>query len=291
VDRSGRKLSEIGAPQPYVERIAISPDGRRAIACILNRIGRSELSVLDLERGTAARSGPGVEEEIYPVWSPDGERFLLGSDREGPYDLVARRPDGAGADEILRRSEFDKTPEDWSRDGRLILFRNYDPKEPGLEFLRVGSKDPPVHVKGSEQASEFRLSPDGRWILWTSAESGRRELYVQRFPDASGRQQVSVNGGGNGRWSPDSREIFFISPDAKLMSALFEPAGGSPRISIPKALFPVSRAQLEGAYVGSRAYNWDVFPDGSRFLLVFPVSATDPSLLTVVLNWTAQLTR
>ncbi|HJW13564.1 MAG TPA: protein kinase [Thermoanaerobaculia bacterium] len=292
LDRSGRKLSEIGAPQPYVERIAISPDGRRAIACLSNRQrGKSEISVLDLERGTAARSGTGVEEEIYPVWSPDGERFLLAWDREGPYDLVVRRPEGAGADEILRRSEFDKTPEDWSRDGRFILFRDYDPKQPGLEFLRVGSKDPPAHVKGSEQAIEFRLSPDGLWILWTSAESGRRELYVQRFPDASGRQQVSVNGGGNGRWSPNGREILFISPDAKLMSASFEAAGASPRISIPKTLFPVSRAQLEGAYVGSLSYTWDIFPDGNRFLLAFPVSETDPSLITVVLNWTAQLTR
>jgi len=292
MDRSGRKLSEIGAPQPYVERIALSPDGRRAAACLLNRQrGQSELSVLDLERGTAARSGSGVEEEIYPVWSPDGERFLLGWDREGPYDLVVRRPDGAAADEIVLRSEFDKTPEDWSRDGRFILFRDYDPKQPGLEFLRVGSKDPPVHVKGSEQANEFRLSPDGRWILWTSAESGRRELYVQRFPDASGRQQVSVNGGGTGRWSPDGREILFISPDAKLMSVSFDAVGASPHISIPKTLFPVSRAQLEGAYVGSLSYTWDVFPDGNRFLLAFPVSETDPSLITVVLNWTAQLTR
>jgi eukaryotic-like serine/threonine-protein kinase len=212
-------------------------------------------------------------------------------DREGPYDLVIRRLDGSSADEVVRRSDFDKVAEDWSRDGRIILFRNYDPKEPGLEFLTVGSKDPPSHVKGSEQASEFRLSPDGRWILWTSAESGRREIYVQRFPDGSSRQQVSVNGGASGRWSPDGREIFFVSPDARLMAASFDSHGGSPRISIPTLLFPVSRAQLEGAYIGSQAYNWDVSPDGKKFLILLPVSETDPSSITVVLNWTAQLIR
>jgi eukaryotic-like serine/threonine-protein kinase len=292
VDRSGRKLSEVGAPEPYSQRIAISPDGRRAVVGRMNlQRGQSELWVLDLERGTAARSGSGVEEESFQVWSPDGERFLLDSDREGPYDLVIRRVDGSSADEIVRRSEFDKVAEDWSRDGRIILFRNYDPKEPGLEFLTVGSKGPPIHVKGSEQASDFRLSQDGRWILWTSAESGRREVYVQRFPDGSARQQVSVNGGASGRWSPDGREILFVSPDAKLMAASFDSGGGSPRISIPNALFPVSRVQLESGYIGSQAYTWDVSPDGKKFLLLLPVSETDPSSLTVVLNWTAQLTQ
>ena len=290
LDRSGRKLSEIGEPQPYTERIEVSPDGRRAIACRLNRQkGKSELAVVDLERGTTAGSGSGREEELYPVWSPQGDRFLLCWDRDGPYDIVVRRLDGASADEVLRRSDFDKTAEDWSRDGRLILFHDYDPKAAGLQVLRFGSKDPPSRVKGSEQATEFRLSPDGRWILWTSAESGRRELYVQRFPEASDRQQVSVNGGGNGRWSPDGREIFFISPDAKLLSASFEDGGGSPRISIPKMLFPVTRAQMENGYIGSLGYTWDVLPDGNRFLVVTPVSETDPSLMTVVLNWTAQL--
>src|SRR5262249_8703607 len=195
LDRSGQRLGEVGPPESYVQSLAISPDGRRALVDRReSRRGQNEVQVVDLERGTSARSGSGVEEEESPVWSPDGARFLVSWDREGPYDLIIRSLDGSSPDETLPRSEFDKVPEDWSRDGRFILYRNYDPKERGLEVLRVGSKERPFRVRGSEQANGSRLSPDGRWVLWTSADSGRREVYVQRFPDGSGRQQVSVNG-------------------------------------------------------------------------------------------------
>jgi eukaryotic-like serine/threonine-protein kinase len=292
VDRGGRKLSEVGEPQPYSQRLAISPDGRQALVSRQDpQRGIHQLWLVDLSRGTSARSGSGVEEESYPVWSPDGQRFLLNWDRDGPYDLVIRRLDGSSPDEVLPRSDYDKEAEDWSRDGRFILFRNYDPKRTGLGILTLGSRDPPTYLKGSELADGFRLSPDGRWLLWTSAESGRREVYVQRFPDGSARQQVSVNGGAAARFSPDGREIFFVSPDRKLMSASFDSRDGLPQISIPKPLFSMSRAQMEDAYVGTTAQNWDVTPDGSKFLLFLPVSETDPSVLTVVLNWTAQLKR
>jgi Tol biopolymer transport system component len=289
MDRGGRKLSEVGAPEPYKERLTISPDGRLALVSRREpQRGVTQLLLLDLARGTAARSGSGVEEESDPVWSPDGQRFLLDWDREGPYDLLIRRLDGSSADEVVLRSDFDKVAEDWSRDGRVILFRNHDPREPGLAFLHLGSKDPPSHVKGSERADGFRLSPDGRWILWTSAESGRREVYVQRFPDGSARQQVSVDGGASARWRPDGREILFVSPDAKLMAASVDSSEASLRMSIPAPLFAVSRAQMEDAYTGTKALNWDVSADGSKFLLFLPLSENDPSLLTVVLNWTAR---
>ena len=292
VDRSGRKLSEVGEPQAYTQGVRISPDGRQALVSRQDsQRGINQLWLVDLSRGTAARSGSGVEEELYPVWSPDGQRFLLSWDRDGPYDLVIRRLDGSSPDEVLPRSEYDKEAEDWSRDGRFILFRNYDPKRTGLEILAVGSKEPPTHLKGSELADGFRLSPDGRWLLWTSPESGRYEVYVQRFPDGSARQQVSVNGGAAARFSPDGREIFFVSPDRKLLSASFDSRGGLPKISIPAPLFSLSRAQLEEGYIGTKAQNWDVSPDGSKFLLFVPVAESDPSLLTVVLNWTAQLKR
>jgi Tol biopolymer transport system component len=262
----------------------MSPDGRRAIVGRNNLDkGENELWIVDLERGTAARSGSGVEEEENPVWSPDGERFLFNWDRDGPYDMVIRRLDGAKGDEVIRRSEFDKVTGDWSRDGRFILFDDNDPKNRGLGILTVGSPDAAVHVKGSERAFDFRLSPDGRWVLWSSTESGRREVYVQRLPDGSGRQQVSVEGGAGARFSPDGKEIFFVSPDAKLMAATFDAASATPRISIPAPLFAMFRAQLDDPAA------WDVAPDGKRFLMTQPVSETDRSSLTVVLNWAAQL--
>ncbi len=290
VDRGGRELSQVGPPQAYDRRISISPDGRRAL--VMRRSperGDDDIWMLDLERGTAARSGSGVEEEGSPVWSPDGSRFVHGWDREGPYDLAIRTVDGSRPDEVVVQTPFDKECEDWSRDGRFILFQNHDPNNSGLDVLTVGSSAAPQHLRGSEHSREFALSPDARWLLSTSAESGRREVYVQRFPDGSGRQQVSVNGGAASRWNPNGQEIFFVSPDEKLMSVSFEASGGAPRLSIPAPLFSMSRVQLEESYPGSQVRNWDVMPDGKRFLIFLPVSETDRSSLTVVLNWAAQL--
>jgi dipeptidyl aminopeptidase/acylaminoacyl peptidase len=290
VDRGGREVSQVGPPQEYARRVSISPDGRRALVLRRNpERGDDDIWMLDLERGTAARSGSGVEEEGSPVWSPDGSRFVHGWDREGPYDLVIRTVDGSKPDEVVVRSPYDKENEDWSRDGRFILFQNHDPNNSGLDVLTVGSSAAPQHLRGSEHSREFALSPDGRWLLSTSAESGRREVYVQRFPEGSGRQQVSVNGGAAGRWNPNGKEIFFVSPEAKLMSVSFEASSGAPKLSIPSPLFSMSRVQLEESYPGSQTRDWDVMPDGKRFLLVLPVSETDRSSLTVVVNWTALL--
>jgi Tol biopolymer transport system component len=290
-DRSGRKLAEVGSAEPFGNRVAISPDGRSALISRRNpQKGQSESCVLDLERGTSARSGSGVEEEVYPVWAPDGERFVFSWDREGPYDLVLRRLDGSAPDEVLLLSPFDKTANSWSRDGKTIVFTNSDPGSFGTAYVQPGSKDPPKRVPGSERTTGARLSPDGQWVLW-SADSGRREVFVQRFPDGSGRQQVSVNGGGAAHWNPNGREILFLSPDGKFMAASFDASAGTPRISIPAPLFPATRAQLENSYVGSETFNWDVFPDGQRFLISEPVTEADPTAITVVLDWTAQLTR
>ena len=158
----------------------------------------------------------------------------------------------------------------------------------------VGSAPLPAKpfVKTAFAETNAALSPDGRWLLFSSAETGRPEIYVQRFPDGSGRQQVSVNGGGRSRWRPDGREIFYVSPDLKLMAVSFDANGASsPRLSIPSPLFAVSRAQLSPIYMGTWADNWDVFPDGKRFLISQPITDADPSSITVVLNWPAQLTK
>ena len=290
VDRTGRELASIGAPEPYDRRVTISPDGRRALVTRKNpERGEDDLWMVDLERGTQARLGSGVEEEDAPAWSPDGTRALLAWDREGPYDLLVRTVDGSQPDEIVFRSAYDKIPQQWSPDGKLLLFEDSDAKDRGLAFLRFGSSVPALHVPGTERARTFALSPDGKWILSTSSEPGRREVYVQRFPEGSARQQVSVDGGAAARWSRDGREIFFVSPEPKLMAASFDAGGGAPRLSIPKPLFPLTRAQTEEAYPGSPAVTWDVFPDGQRFLILVPVTESDRSSITVVLNWTAPL--
>ncbi len=292
VDRSGRELAQIGTAEPYERHVSISRDGRRALVLRRNpERGDDDVWSVDLERGTGARSGTVVEEEQNPVWSPDGSRFVFGWDRNGPYDLAIRQFDGSRPDELVARSDYDKVAGDWSRDGRFIVYQSYAPneKEPGIKLLTIGSSAPASTIPGTAAAIGPQISPDGRWMLFMSAESGRREIYVQRFPDGAAREQVSVQGGGAPRWGPDGNELFFVSLDGKLMSASFDAAGTVPRISLPQPLFPVSRVQLEEGYPGSQAENWDVAPDGKRFLMLLPVSEKDATSLTVVLNWAAGL--
>ena len=290
VDRNGRELAQIGTAEPYERLVSISRDGRRALILRRNpERGDDDIWSVDLERGTGARSGTVVEEEENPVWSPDGSRFVFGWDRDGPYDLAIRQFDGSKPDELIVRSDYDKVAEDWSRDGRFIVYRSYDPKQQdGIRLLTVGSRAPAVTLPGTAQGFNAQISPDGGWILFMSGESGRREIYVQRFPDGAAREQVSVDGGGAARWSTDGKEIFFVSPDGKMMAASFDSAAAIPKISLPRPLFSVSRVQLEEGYPGSQASNWDVAPDG-RFLMLLPVSEKDATALTVVLNWAAGL--
>jgi len=294
VDRSGRELAQIGPPEPYERHVSISRDGRRALVLRRNpERGDDDVWSVDLERGTGARSGTAVEEEQNPVWSPDGSRFVFGWDRDGPYDLAIRQFDGSRPDELVARSDYDKIANDWSRDGRFIVYQSYDPHEaaPGLKLLTIGSRAPAATLPGTARAIGAQISPDGRWMLFMSGESGRREIYVQRFPDGAAREQVSVRGGGAPRWGPDGKEIFFVSLDGKLMTASFDAADAVPRISLPQPLFPVSRVQLEEGYPGTQAGNWDVAPDGKRFLMLLPVSEKDATSLTVVVNWAAGLER
>ncbi|HET7451167.1 MAG TPA: protein kinase, partial [Thermoanaerobaculia bacterium] len=290
VDRNGREIAQVGSSEPYERLVSISRDGRRALILRRNpERGDDDIWSVDLERGTGARSGTAVEEEQNPVWSPDGSRFVFGWDRDGPYDLAIRQFDGSKPDALLVRSDYDKVAEDWSRDGRFIVYRSYDPKQQeGIRLLTVGSRAPAATLPGTAQGSNAQISPDGGWILFLSSESGRREIYVQRFPDGAAREQVSVDGGGSPRWSPDGKEIFFVSLDGKMMAASFDSAGAIPKISLPRPLFPVSRVQLEEGYPGTQASDWDVAPDG-RFLMLLPVSEKDATVLTVVLNWAAGL--
>lgn len=182
-DRSGRELGVLGAPAEY-PGVTLSPDGTRAAAAI-GDFTRSDIWILDRARGVTTRLTFDPGGDIWPVWSPDGSRIAFGSNRDGRYALFERQSDGLGEDRLLLRCDLDCAPVDWSLDGRYIVYvTSGGSTRWDVWVLPTFGDRKPIHFLRS-QFSEFepKISPDSRWIAYSSNESGRREIHGRRELD------------------------------------------------------------------------------------------------------------
>jgi hypothetical protein len=139
---------------------------------------------------------------------------------------------------------------------------------------------PLLHSEFNEFHAHF--SPDGRWFAYSSTESGKPEVYVQSFPPAGGKWQVSTNGGAQPQWRRDGKELFYVAPDRKLM-AVDVRLGSSFEMGTPVALF---QTQVSGFTSPNR---YAASADGQRFLINSTVQDASPTPITVILNWAATL--
>ena len=131
--------------------------------------------------------------------------------------------------------------------------------------------------------SQGRLSPDGKWMAYASDESSRFEVYVQSMPASGGKWQISTAGGTEPRWRRDRKEMFYRSPDGKMMAVDIK-AGASFAAGVPKPLFDARFNEFFS--VGGR---YDVTADGQRFLINVPAASATDLPITIVSNWTATL--
>ncbi len=183
-----------------------------------------------------------------------------------------------------------KYPYDWSSDGRFIVYTAFGLTKGATAELWVlplaGDRQPFPYVKTEFQETQARFSPDVRWIAYVSNESGRDEVYISGFPTVGGKVRVSTNGGVQPRWRPDGKELFYLSPDRKVMAVPVK-ADSTVEVGTPKALFDVRFAPI-GSGAPYAPYQYDATADGQRFMINTPLeNATVP--ITVVLNWTAGL--
>jgi Tol biopolymer transport system component len=219
------------------------------------------------------------------IWSPDGSRIVFNSNRKGHYDLYQKAASGAGTEKVLLEDNLDKNPLSWSPDGRFLLYSTgtASPKTGADLFVLPLSGDrkpqPFLQTPFNELGGQF--SPDGRWIAYTSNESGKYEVYVQPYPGPGGKWQISTAGGGIPRWRRDGTEIFYIAPDYKLMAAGINGKGSSIEVGAVKPLFQTHM-------VGNR-HEYDVSADGQRFLVNSAPEQEASAPITVVLNWIAGL--
>ena len=287
LDRSGKEMERVGNRDNAIgNNPSLSPDGRY-VALDTNRGGEnSDIWLLELARGVLNRFtfDPAVDQR--PVWSPDGARVVFNSNRKGAYDLYIKSATGTGNEELILATPQPKTPMDWSRDGRFLLYRVNDPKT-GYDIWALpmqGERKPVAILNSPFDEREAQFSPDGKWIAYQSNESGRTEIYVQPFPGLGRKSQISTNGGAQVRWRGDGKELFYIGLDDRLTAfpIRFSPDGQSIEPGTPVPLFVT---HIGGALQGTARQQYVVSPDGQRFLMRVPTAETDTSPITLILNW------
>ncbi len=285
VDRTGKAVGVAGEPDENAPRYPeLSPDGRRVV---MDRTvqGNIDIWLRDLLRGGLTRLSFDALADVMPLWSPDGRRIAFTSSRTGINALYLKPSDGSGAEERLLDSPNTRVPQDWSRDGRWLLYYEVHPTTGrDLWALDMTSPDHTPRVVANTPAEEVlaQFSPDGRWVAYQTNESGRFEVVVQPFPDAGGKWQVSTAGGVAPRWRADGTELYFLAPEAKMMAVPVTAAGTSFAAGTPVALFPTRI--VDGGTLAANRPQYAVARDG-RFLINQPVANATAAPITLILNW------
>ena len=290
LDRSGKSVGIIGAlDSAGLSGVELSPDGKR-VAVYRTVNGNMDVWLIDAARGVPTRLTFDGAVDSQPIWSPDKNRIVFTSNRNGIYNLYWKPSNGVGADELLLESDQIKVPADWSSDGRFLVFESIDQQtDDDLWVLPVsGDKKRFPFLKTPFVERQGQFSPDSRWIAYQSNESGRFEIYVQSFPGPRGKFQVSRNGGAQPRWNKNGKEIFFVSLDSKMMAAPVQlsPDARALEPGNPAALFPVRIAG--GPLPGAGKQQYAVSPDGQRFLVNLAMDEGAASPITLILNWKPQ---
>jgi Tol biopolymer transport system component len=281
LDRAGKALDSIGVRGSFLVP-ALSPDGNTVAVDLLDpSSNKRDIWLLGLARGTTTRFTFDPGSDLSPAWSPDGSQVAFGGMRNGQWTISRKAANGSGSEEVLLASAHTMLPTDWSRDGRFIVYGQRNEKGTNAIFVLPlsGERKPFAFQSTDFGSSDGRLSPDGRWMVYTSAESGRVEVYVQSFSTKSGKFQISTGGGLRAQWSPDGKEIFYIGAPGAMMAVAVK-AGEKFEAGAPKALFDVRLVGLQ---------TYAVSPDARRFLFPTLPEEVASAPLTVVLNWTAGL--
>jgi serine/threonine protein kinase/Tol biopolymer transport system component len=283
-DRTGKEIGVVVPPDPTgLQNPELSPDGKR-IALYRSLSANTDVWLIETDRMT--RFTFNAAQDNFPVWSHDGRQILFGSDRRGPYDVYMKSSSGAGEEQPILESPQTKSPLDWSSDGQFVLIRDSGRTDYDLSVLPLFGDRKRIPVANSAyDEREGQFSPDVRWIAYQSNESGRYEVYIQPFPGPGPKSQISTNGGTQARWRSDGKELFYIALDSKMMAVplTFSPNRESVAPGTPIALFPT---RIDRGPVPPGKHNYDVRPDGQRFLIVV-TSEEAASPITVILNWKA----
>ena len=286
-DRRGQELGPVGKRNNY-RSLQLSPDEKHlAIEALNATSGRSEIWMMDLERGSLSRVVSGIEEGFGPIWSPGGSEIIFSVATSSVMTLVRQPIINVRSSNFLQTGGV-QIATDWSSDGQFIAFSRFQ-SDPGI-WVKPANSSPQdrgrVFSTGTaECCAVFSLSTNGeapRWIAYSSDESGQYEVYVKPFPSGDRKWPVSTGGGWLPHWRRDSGELFYIALDGTLMavdiarSAATDFAFGTPKALFQTTIVPFSYPTLPGnSYAVSR--------DGQRFLVNYAKRKVSPDSITILL--------
>ncbi len=275
LDRQGKRLGVVGEPADY-SNPELSPDEKKLVVSRMDPQTRTrDLWLFDFASGASSRFTFDPADETNSVWSPDGTRVAFNAVHNSVVDIYEKAIAGSSEPKLLLHSGENKFIHGWSPDGKLLLFR-IGPITWALPRLGEGK------ILGPYAMENPRISPNGRWVAYTSNQSGRSEVYVQNFPPSEGKWQISTSSGTEPSWRADGKELFYMSADklvamqVKTDSAVFEPG-------VARQLFSV---RLEATV---RRTRYQAAANGRRFLVNLPIETSSP--ITIAINWTPPAAR
>ena len=285
VDRDLQR-EELGAEPLDYRHPRVSPDGTRIAVSVAEDSGGRDIQVYDLARGAWTRLTVDPAVEDYPLWAPDGQSVVFRSTR-GEGGVYQRAADGTGAVELLTTGSS-TVPFSYARDGTVLVFGQTLPDtRDDLFVLPLDAEQTPTPLLQTGFSEEHAaLSPDGRWLAYTSDEAGSEAIYVRRFPNIDdGKVTISVETGSAREplWGPDGQELFYKDLRTQTLMAVSIETEPTFRAGTPEPVFDVPAGAGGGV-------QYDVAPDGQRFLFVLP-GDDGPATpqINVVLNWHQEL--
>jgi serine/threonine-protein kinase len=266
IDPDGSVEPLLGEERPYIEAI-LSPDDRSLALGIEG--ANATLWIYDLSRGTLTRAAAGFD-SLHASWSPGGDRVAFTSNRAGPYQIYEQSVGGSGAADLLVRNETNLFSPQWSPDGEVLTY--VDGGDLWMVVPESGERTQLLGGDFLEWQAEF--SPDGRWLAYSSDESGQFQIYLRAFPDVGRKWQVSTTGGSEPRFQRDGRRLFYRE-GAKLMAVGVD-LREEPILGKPAVLF-------ERPYAPGTSY--DVAGDGRFLWIEDAATEPPPSELVLVQNF------
>ena len=245
---------------------------------------KSDIWALDLDRGTSTRLTFDPADDFWPIWSADDKRIYFTSSRQGRGDVFRKSSSGTGTDELVLADPDLTLLVSLSADGGTgAIMTNNVAKKTGwdIAILDVATGKSRVFLETPFNELAPAISSDGRWIAYSSNESGQNEIYVQSLGNSGGKWQISTDGGARPRWTRGDRELVFQSPDDKLMAVDVKIVPEF-TASVPRLLFDPKLRQANGMH-------YDISPDGQRFLVNRAIEQPVVTPVTLVQNWTQGL--
>jgi eukaryotic-like serine/threonine-protein kinase len=277
-DRDGKELGVLDRPGVY-GNVAIAPND---VAVAVDSIDLPSLN-MDIwayapwheSMGRRLTFDPGYDGAA--VWSPDGSEILFSSNRQMTLDLYIKKADGGQEERNVLHDPYDKLANDWSRDGKFILYRHADE----LQYATLPGFTSNAYLKSSGILRNGQFSPEGKWVAYNSNETGKWEIYVTSFPEPQGKWQISTTGGEQPRWRGDGKELFYLSSNGRMMGVPVS-TGASFSSGAPVILFQANPT-VQVSYLN--IFDYAVTRDGKKFLINTMMKPEERLPMSVVLNW------